>query len=146
MKHFIFSIPALLIFITVFSCNPKNTNTSQNSVIDDSLSTDTNTIYVYYFHGSIRCETCVAVDENTHNDLIELFNNKVENKEIIFQSINIDKKGHEDLIKKYKIWGQTMLFIKGNKSIDKTDDAFMYVTTDPIKWKKIVEDTIYELL
>ena len=123
----------------------KNTD-KQDTVSVEKDSIPENTIQVYYFHGSIRCHTCVAVDENTHRYLKELFPEKVEKGEIIFQSINIDENERPDLVKKYQIYGQTLLFIRGGTVIDVTDDAFKYVTTNPEKWKKIVEDRIYDLM
>ena len=49
-------------------------------------------------------------------------------------------------MKKYEVWGQTLLFIKGKKVINKTNEAFMYVTTDPEKWMTTVKETVDSLL
>jgi len=145
MKKLFFKLSIIAILFSAYSCNSQVTNNKTES----NISTDTisnNTIQVYYFHGSIRCQTCISVDENTHQYLKELFPEKFNNNEIIFKSINIDKNERPDLVKKYQIYGQTLLFIKGDKVIDKTDDAFQYVTTEPEKWKKMVENVIYDLL
>ena len=122
---------------------------NQASVLDEvsnksTTSTD-KTIYVYYFHTNIRCETCVAVDEHTHDYLKILFSEEIKSGKIVFETINIEKKGHEDLVRKYEIWGQTLLFIKGDTAIDRTNDAFMNVTTNPEKWKQMVKTQIEEL-
>ena len=119
-------------------------STHENTSVNNT--TDTSTIYVYYFHGSIRCHTCVSVDEDTHKYLKEFYPEMFDNGKMIFQSLNADEDERLDLIKKYKIWGQTLLFIKGNKVVDMTEDAFMYVTTDPDKWKNIVKENMDKLL
>ena len=133
---------------TLFACNSsetKNTDTQNTtSVKKDSITA--NTIQVYYFHGSIRCHTCVSVDENTHQYIKDLFPVKLDKGDIIFKSINIDKDERPDLVKKYQIYGQTLLFIKGDKVINLTDDAFKYVSTNPEKWKQIVEDITNDLI
>jgi len=100
------------------------------------------TLYVYYFHTNIRCETCVAVDEHTHDYLKIYFPKEIKTGKIVFETINIEEKGHEDLVKKYEIWGQTLLFIKGDTVIDRTNDAFYNVTTDPEKWKTMVKTQV----
>lgn len=147
MKQIIFGISIFIVLFLVNSCNSQETNkkTKENSISKNNAISN-NIIHVYYFHGSIRCETCVAVDENTHQYLQELFPKQMNSGKIIFQSINIDKKEMPNLIKKYEIYGQTLLFIKGNKVINKTDAAFQYVTTNPTKWHRIIKDVISDLI
>ena len=141
----IFIVGALFISISLlFACNNNQGNNAdkQKVTASEDVSLDAGTIQVYYFHGSIRCETCVSVDENTHQYLKELFPDSMDNGDIIFKSINIDKNERPDLVEKYQIYGQTLLFIMGDTVVDKTDDAFLYVTTNPEKWKQIVKDNI----
>jgi len=144
MKNLLNTLIILMVSIYTISCSGNQQNASLK---DAKLNPAENqTIYVYYFHTNIRCETCVAVDEHTEAYLKTLFPEKVKNKQIIFESINIEEKGHEDLIKKYKVWGQTLLFIKGDTVIDRTNDAFLNVTTNPDKWKSMVKQQVEELL
>ena len=139
----------ILITLSLFSaCNSsENKDTKDQDIVtveNDSISE--NTILVYYFHGSIRCHTCVSVDENTHQYIKDLFPVKLDKGDIIFKSINIDENESPDLIEKYQIYGQTLLFIKGDKIIDLTEDAFKYVTTSPEKWKQLVDDNLIDLI
>lgn len=148
MKQILFSIIGITLLFSVNACN---SNSHSENVKSDTLasvvdSIDANTIQVYYFHGSIRCHTCISVDEETHQYLKDLFPRKMEEGVIIFKSINIDENERPDLINKYKIYGQTLLFIKGDKIVNTTDEAFQYVTTNPEKWKQIVEDNIDNLI
>ena len=119
-------------------------STPENTAVKNT--TDTSTIYVYYFHGSIRCHTCISVDEDTHKYLKEFYPEMFDSGKMVFQSLNADEDERPDLIKKYKIWGQTLLFIKGDKVVDMTEDAFLYVTTDPDKWKNIVKENMDKLI
>ncbi len=144
----IFLTAIILTTIILFSaCNgsQKQDNSNKTTIAKNDAAAP-GAIRVYYFHGSIRCHTCVSVDENTHQYLKELFPVKMDKGEIVFQSINIDKDERPDLVKKYQIYGQTLLFIKGDKVIDKTDDAFQYVTTNPEKWKQLVKKTVHEMI
>ena len=145
-KILIFSFMVVLV-ATIFSCGnstDKKTDKKENVISKTEISD--NTIQAYYFHGSIRCHTCVSVDKNTEQYLKDLFPVKMDKGEIIFKSINIDENEMPDLVKKYQIYGQTLLFIKGNTVINLTDDAFKYVTTNPEKWKQIIEKRINDLL
>jgi len=129
-----------------FGCNGQTEKAANNSTSRNVAAAADTTIYVYYFHSNIRCETCVAVDEHTHQLLNELFPAQMKNGTIVFKSINVDEKGNEALIEKYKIWGQTMLFIKGDTVVDRTNDAFMNVLEEPDKWEDMVEEQVNRLL
>ncbi len=155
MKTIYYSAILILTGFLMLSCTGANktgttndkvaiANTSENTAAKNT--TDTSTIYVYYFHGSIRCHTCVSVDEDTHKYLKEFYPEMFDSGKMVFQSLNADENERPDLIKKYKIWGQTLLFIKGDKVVDMTEDAFMYVTTDPDKWKNIVKENMDKLI
>ncbi len=134
----------ILLLITTLFSSCQNGQQSGDSK-DAGVKPDDSSIHVYYFHSSIRCETCIAVDEHTHQYLRELFPEEMKKGEITFRSINIDKDDAGALVHKYQIYGQTMLFVKGDEVINMTDEAFQYVLTRPEKWRQMVEETINSL-
>jgi len=144
MKNILSTIMLVLISFYAISCGGNQQSTVDKKT-NANQSTD-QTIYVYYFHTNIRCETCVAVDEHTQNYLKVLFPEQMKNKQIVFKSINVEDKGYEEVIKKFEVWGQTLLFIKGDKAIDRTNDAFLNVTTNPDKWKSMIKAQIDDLM
>ncbi len=148
MKKILLISLVIVTMSMLFACgNSESKNTDKQNVASvEKDSITANTIQVYYFHGSIRCHTCVSVDENTHQYLKELYPVKMDKGDIIFKSINIDKNERPDLVEKYQIYGQTLLFIKGDKVINMTDDAFKYVITNPEKWKQLVDDTMTDII
>ncbi len=102
-------------------------------------------IKVYYFHYTHRCETCRAVENETKRVLKESFP-KHFGKNLVFKSFNIDDKSTNELVEKYQVAGQTLLFISGDKRVNITDEAFMNVNYDPEKFKNLIINTIAELL
>ncbi len=148
MKIFIKLALVLAIIISITSCGNSNSETKNTETIkhDDGFELNSQKIYVFYFHGSIRCHTCVAVDEYTMQYLNDLFPNEIKEEQIIYNSYDIDKGEGAKFVDKYEIYGQTMLFIKNNTVINKTDDAFLYASNNTDKWKQIVDETINNLL
>ncbi len=144
MKNIVNTVILVLISFYAISCGGNQQNVSVQNA-EANQATD-QTIYVYYFHTNIRCETCIAVDEHTLNYLKVLFPEEMKNKQIVFKSINIEEKGYEDVIKKFEVWGQTLLFIKGDTAVDRTNDAFLNVTTNPEKWKSMIKEQIDDLM
>ncbi len=97
-------------------------------------------IKAYYFHSTRRCATCQAVEDVTTETLKDQYGDKIK-----FESINIEKEGHEALIEKYKISGQTLIFVKGTKTVDLTNDAFLNARANPEKLKEKIKKTIEAL-
>jgi len=94
-------------------------------------------VQAYYFHATRRCATCQAVESVTKDAIKEYYGDKVS-----FQSLNIEDDINKSLIEKYKISGQTLIIIKGDKVVDLTNDAFMNARTNPDKLKAKIKSTI----
>jgi hypothetical protein len=94
-------------------------------------------VKVYYFHATRRCATCNAVENVTKEALKETYGDKVK-----FVSVNRDENINKELVGKYKVSGQTLLIVKGNKEVNLTNDAFMYARTSPDKLKEKLKEAI----
>jgi hypothetical protein len=94
-------------------------------------------IKAYYFHATRRCATCMAVEDVTKEVLKAKYANKIP-----FESINREEDSKNPLLEKYKVSGQTLLFVKGDKVIDLTNDAFLYARIKPEKFQEKLKSTI----
>lgn len=99
--------------------------------------TGTTEIKAYYFHATRRCATCMAVEDVTKEVLKANYAEKVS-----FESINREEDSKNPLLEKFKVSGQTLLIVKGDKVIDLTNDAFLYARTSPDKFKEKLKLTI----
>lgn len=94
-------------------------------------------VEVIYFHATRRCATCQAVESVTTETLKKVYGTKVP-----FQSINREEDSNNPLVGKYKISGQTLLIIKGDKVVNLTNDAFLYARTNPEKFQEKLKSAI----
>lgn len=124
MKTFKFFAAIILLFATA---NILGAQTPQNAV----------QVEVYYFHATNRCVTCEAVEAVTKEALKQYYGDK-----IVLKPINRDEDKSNPLIKKHKIAGQTLLFLKGDKTVNLTNYAFMNARTNPDKLKKKIKETV----
>ncbi len=99
-------------------------------------------INVYYFHFTHRCETCKAVESVSKAALEELYPEKMKEGQITFQAVNLDESENDALAKELEVSGQTLLFVKGDKQVNLTNDGFMYARTKPEKLKEEIQETI----
>ena len=87
------------------TCNGNKAETAQSQTVTE--------VKAYYFHGTRRCATCQAVETVTVEALKEYYGDKVS-----FVSINRETEKDNPMIEQYQIAGQTLLIIKGDKSVD----------------------------
>ncbi len=123
----------LLFVLNAIACN--NPQSNNNSSSDDS--TKIENIEVYYFHGTRRCVTCIAVGEVSS----ELVKSKYEdNENVKFIEINIDEPGNEELVEKFQVSGSGLYVFNGKDIENITAFAFQYARTNPDKLKdKLIE-------
>ncbi len=98
-------------------------------------------VQVYYFHATRRCATCEAVEKVTKETVTVNYAEKVS-----FTSINREEDENKALVKKYKVSGQTLLVIKGDKVINLTSDAFMNARTNPEKFEAKLKEELDKLI
>ncbi len=117
-------------------------SSNKNEAKDNSLTTTNETsIQAYYFHATRRCATCQAVESVTKEILKEKYTGKVS-----FITINREKEKDNPLLKKYKINGQSLLLVKGDKVVNLTNIAFMNARSNPEKLKLELATTIESML
>lgn len=99
--------------------------------------TEAANVEIFYFHATRRCATCQAVEEVTKEVLKDAYGNKIQ-----FKSIDREQDKKNALLKKYKVSGQTLLLIKGDKVVNLTNEAFLNARTNPDKFKEKLKSTI----
>jgi hypothetical protein len=131
----------LLISLTAFfqfsSCNGQG-----NKETKTNTSLQTEMVEVYYFHFTRRCETCMAVENESRKAVEELYANALEEGRIIFQSLNLEEEEGKQIADRLNISSQTLLVVRFGEKIDLTSQGFMYARTDPEKLKKALQDAI----
>lgn len=85
-------------------------------------------LYVYYFHITQRCATCINIENTTKKVLEQFYKAKMDKGSIQYQAINIDLPENKAISEKYKVYGSTLLLVKvvnDNETIeDMTNFAF----------------------
>ena len=98
-------------------------------------------VQAYYFHNQVRCETCRTVESEAKLNLKELYGDKVS-----FQALNLEDKAAQEIAKKLKVSGQTLLVVSGSKQVNLTNEGFLYAVTNPDKFKTIIKDKVDPLV
>lgn len=140
MKKIAIYISMCLFAMTSFACNTeKNENTEKQAEVKAEV------IEVYYFHFSRRCITCNAVEDVTKEALNQYFADEMKSGKIVFKSVNLNEAENKQLAESLKISGQALLFVKGNKQINLTNEGFMYAKSKPEKLEAKVKETVEQM-
>lgn len=107
---------------------------------------ETSKVEVYYFHLNNRCATCKAIENVTTLTLKNNFATQMKSGQIVFKSVNIEKKASKALVKKLKVKGQSLVLYRGDKKTDLTTLGFQYARTKPKEFEEIIIKEIKQLL
>jgi hypothetical protein len=102
----------------------------------------TDKIEAYYFHFTARCMTCKTVEARARENIETLYPEQLKQGKISFRSVNLDEESGKALAEKLKVYGQTLLVVKGDKQIVLTNEGFMYAVREPEKFKAIMKEKI----
>lgn len=81
-------------------------------------------LIVYYFHSTIRCETCIKIEKFAEQCLKENFQKELADGKIEWKILNIDDAKNAKLVKKYDLMNQALIVSKVKKGKE-------------IKWKSL---------
>jgi hypothetical protein len=105
-------------------------------------------VEVYYFHATMRCPTCLAVEEQTRKTLDENFAGEIKSGTLQLKVLNLEEKENKALTEKFEIgWSSLILYVPAsNKTVNLTEDAFANARTHPDEFRKELQEKIKELL
>lgn len=97
-------------------------------------------IEAYYFHNTRRCMTCNTVEKVARESLKELYGDAIVLKSLVFEDQN-----NKAIVDKYKVEGQSLFLVKGNRKIDITNDAFLNAVRRPEILREKIKSTVESL-
>ncbi|HNY02835.1 MAG TPA: nitrophenyl compound nitroreductase subunit ArsF family protein [Bacteroidales bacterium] len=112
--------------------------------------TQSKKLEVFYFHGTRRCPTCMAIEANTRKTLDTYFAGQVKSGAIRMTVIDVDDPKNKAIAERYEAAGSA-LFVTVNpgekeKRNDMTEFAFSCARSNPTKFMSGLKDKIRELL
>jgi hypothetical protein len=105
-------------------------------------------VEVYYFHATMRCPTCLAVEEQTRKTLDENFGEEMKAGTIKLSVLNFEEKENIELAEKFQVgWSSLILYVpESGKSVNLTEDAFANARTKPDEFRQELKDNIQKML
>ena len=92
----------------VIDRNPANAKITQkkNPQVGDRK------IIVYYFHRTMRCATCIKLEEYSDEAIKSGFNAQLKNGQLEWRIINIEDAGNQHYENDYKLYSQSLVLVE----------------------------------
>lgn len=76
-------------------------------------------IVVYYFHGSVRCPTCLKIERQARAAIERRFAVQVAAKRLVFHTVNYDKPENAHFLKDYKLPCPSLVVVRQKPESDR---------------------------
>jgi hypothetical protein len=139
MRKF-FLISFTLITLIGIYCSAQ---TSQKPVAVNSKNGD---VEVYYFHMTVRCVTCKAVEAEARKNVEMLYPDQVKAGKISFIALNLEEATGKSMGEKLGVNSQTLLIVKDDQKINITNEGFLYAVSQPQKFTAVMKSRIDPLI
>lgn len=110
----------------------------------------TNTqVIAYYFHGTVRCETCLKIEKQAREAIDRRFPVEVAEKRLVFQPVNFDKPENAHFLKDYKLPCPSLVVVRQKGGKDEKwkllSETWEHVE-NPLKFNEYVEGEVEKIL
>jgi len=92
---------------------PGEVHEASSAAPDADKSRDANeidsTVVAYYFHRTIRCPTCIAIEQNAAEVITNRFKEQLANQRLVWLPFNLDDEAGSQFEKEFGISGSTLV-------------------------------------
>ncbi len=126
------------------TCNG-DTSLPQDSASEDvapEVKTELPVVYIYNFHVTNRCASCIAIEDATAKTLNTYFAPELKQGRIKRMVINVDDDANKKISEKYQAFGSGLFITRSYKGKETTTD----LTGDGFKFARNKEDRFIQIL
>ncbi len=110
---------------------------------------DSPTVIAYYFHRTMRCPTCLAIEANAARVIEENFSQHIADGTLMWMPFNLDDPGSEKFEKEFDVSVSTLVLAKtedGNHTEYKKLEKVWGFIGDPVKFDSYVQKEVKQFL
>jgi thiol-disulfide isomerase/thioredoxin len=78
----------------------------------------TSQVIAYYFHGTIRCETCLKIEKQARETIEARFQKELATNRLVFASINYEQKENSHFQQEYKLPFPSLVLVRQENGVD----------------------------
>ena len=78
---------------------------------DQATPTVQDTLIAYYFHGDVRCKTCLDIEAFSREALTKAFAKEIASGRLRWQAVNFDERQNEHYLRDYELTTSSLVFV-----------------------------------
>lgn len=106
-------------------------------------------VIAYYFHGTIRCHTCLEIEKESRAVIERQFRMELDTKELVFKPVDYQQPDNTHFIQDYKLPCPSLVLVRQMNGKDekwKLLGETWQLVQDPIKLQRYVETELSKYL
>lgn len=106
-------------------------------------------VIAYYFHRTIRCETCLEIEKQAKAVIERQFKTELDAKRLVFKPVNYQQPENTHFLQDYKLPCPSLVLVRQKNSKDEKwtllDDTWQLVH-DPVRFNRYIETEVNKYL
>jgi hypothetical protein len=107
-------------------------------------------VIAYYFHGTVRCETCQKIEQQAKAVIERQFQTELGAKRLAFKPVNYEQPENTHFLQDYKLSCPSLVLVRQNDGKDEKwkllGDTWQLVHGDPAKFNSYVEAEVKKFM
>ena len=149
MKRNTLWLGLLLIVAAVSAVAADSPSPKPSAPATAATNTPNQQVIAYYFHGTVRCETCLKIERQARDVIEQRFQTELDAKRLVFKPLNYDLPENAHFLKDYKLPCPSLVLVrqKDGKEDKRTllGDTWQLVE-DPVKFNAYIETEVSKFL
>jgi hypothetical protein len=104
---------------------------------------DTTQVIAYYFHGTVRCETCLKMEKQAHELIGSRFVGEVASQRLVFKPVNYEERENAHFLKDYSLSSPSLVLVRQKDGKDQ-ERKLLGQTWDFVQFPPILDQYIAE--
>jgi len=149
MKRKILWLGLLLIVATLAAGAADNPKLTPASPATNATNAPSQQVIAYYFHGTVRCETCLKIEQQAKAVIERQFKTELAAHRLVFKSVNYDLPENAHFLLDYKLPCPSLVLVRQK---DGKDDQrallgdIWQLVENPVKFNGYIETEVNKFL
>jgi hypothetical protein len=91
---------------------PQGEQKSVNAPTENMPPGGEKTFFAYYFHGNLRCSSCITIENFTATAIRNCFDEELKSGRLEWKVINVEEPGNEHFVKDFNLFTQQVILVE----------------------------------
>jgi len=145
MKRRIFFTGLLLLVASAFANAAEKSEAKPSTPAATTTNAPSVQVIAYYFHGTVRCETCQKIERQAREVIEQRFKSELTAKRLMFKPLNYDLPENAHFLQGYKLPCPSLVLVRRQAGKDekwKLLGETWQLVEDTTKFNRYVEDEV----